>query len=401
MTKELRKILHGVANFFGHLFFGLVRLTGQREELAKHLVGRILIIKLAGIGDVLQTTPLLRALREYYPDAKISWLSESWTKQVLEENPHVDEVMIYDVPWRGRRRRGRLAGVIRLVRDLRGHRFHMAVIPHRSPLGGWLTWAAGIPYRVGFDSEDKGYALTNRVPYDPAKPEIERNLDLLLPLGLAHSGMDMELYYSPEDEALASAFLLQNGIGAEDRVIGLGPGGAANPGMEMHHKRWPKQRFAEVGEALARSEWANVVIFGSTDDEPLAQEVAATIAVKVVVAAGKTDLRQTAAMLARCAIYIGNDSGPLYVAAAVGTPTVGIFGPTDPRLLKPPGESHVAVWKGLDCSPCFHPMAVYDVDVSKCDTQACMTEIAADEVYEAARGLLRSVREAKASEESG
>lgn len=388
MERKFKSFFQSFFYRLGVLFFQGLALFSHREPLDKDFISRILIIKLAAIGDVLFATPVARVLRENFPKARIDWLSESWTKEVLENNSHLNEIIVYDVSWHRPNKKGWLRDTVQLIKRLRRERYHLAVIIHRSPLAGLLAWMSGIHYRLGFDSEGKGFTLTTKVSYEPSLPEIRRNLELLRPLGIASKDVQMEMGYTSKDEAFASALLLRHGASADDLIVGLGPGGAKNPGMTLHHKRWPKENFARIGDDLAREQRARVVIFGGPDEASLAQEVATEMKAEAVVAAGETDLKQSAALLSKCHLYIGNDSGPLYMAAAVGTPTVGIYGPSDPRLVAPIGENHRYIWKHISCSPCYHPMSVYDFDASECPDPKCIKEITVGEVLEAARELL-------------
>jgi lipopolysaccharide heptosyltransferase II len=353
---------------------------------------RILVVKLCCLGDILFATPVVRALKARWPHAHLAYMVSNYCRDLVAADPRVDEIIefnAYDpgsIPVK-------LARAWPVARQLRRERFDLAVILHRSPLAGLLAAAGRIPVRVGFDWEGEGFSLTHPVPFRPDAHEIDRNLDCLQTLGLKVTDTRTELIPSPAAEAAAGVFLKTIGAESEGRpLIAIFPAGGVNPGTVMVTKRWTVAGYREVCEQLSRRFGARLLLVGSRDDAAVGDELAAgwAEAQPLIRAEGQTPLMVLAAMLRRCALFIGGDSGPLHMAAAVGTPTVSLFGPTDPRLLAPRGEAHRVLFKSPDCAPCYNPITVRQGRVTVCrqGNLICLQSLTPAEVLDAAGELL-------------
>ena len=339
---------------------------------------RILFVKLCCIGDVLFMTPTVRAVRKRFPRAHVAFLVGSWTREVAEAIPQVDEVLVMDPP--GHLPARRWPQILRTFRVLRRRRFQMAIIGHRTPWAGFMAKAAGIPRRVGFDDGGRGWNLTDRVPFDPHLHEIRRYLRLLEPLGAEPQGVETEVSVDPEAMARVDGWLRAWKIPEGSFLVGIQAGGGVNPGLTMPTKRWPG--YGDLIRRLVSELDARVVLVGGASDRSLAEQLLASAPPGVVSAVGRTTWRDLAALLRRCHLVIGNDSGPLHLAAAVGTPTLGIFGPSDPRLVAPLGEMHRYAWHPPSCAPCYNPRSVMERRTFPCPTGVtCMTALSVETVW--------------------
>jgi lipopolysaccharide heptosyltransferase II len=355
---------------------------------------RLLIIKLISVGDVLFTTPAVRALRLGFPRAHLTYLVGSWSKGVIEDNPNLNEVIVYDAPRHSSDRWRAWLSTLSCLRRVRRKRFDLAVIFHRTSFAGLLALLAGIPNRVGFDYHGQGRFLTRKVAYEVGKHEVDRYLDVVRCLGLSPGGLWTEMQVGKKEQDEASQLLRANGLKTDERMVAVLPGGGKNPGTFMPTKRWPADRFARLIDEMVRRFQVKVLLVGGPGDEEVVNDVISQIQSPAVNLVGKTTFKQLAAVLQRCQLFIGGDSGPLHIAAAVGTPTVGIFGPSDPRLVAPRGEKHLAVWKKVSCSPCYRPDIVTDAqDFSSCSKGSleCMGKILVDEVSVSVRRQMNTI----------
>lgn len=335
---------------------------------------RILIVQTAFLGDVILSTPLIRALRELFPDSFISFLLIPETESVLNNNPYLDQVLVYDK----RKNRG-VGGFLNILGETKSHRFDLAVIPHRSLRSALLVYLAGVPQRIGFDSSAGSFLFTRKVAYQPDIHEVGRNLSLISEFGLSSIDRSPELFPSPNDLSYVRAQLVKSGIGEEDEIV------AAAPGSVWATKRWLPERFAEVSDLLMRKSGMKVVLLGSEDDRVLCQEIADRMREKAAVLAGKLSVLQTAALVSFCRVVLSNDSAPVHIASAMKKPVVAIFGSTVPEFgFAPYGVDHVIAQKRLDCRPCgTHGKTRCPKDHFK-----CMKEITTSQVFEAVVSLI-------------
>ncbi len=362
------------------------------KKLKATSLRRILIIKLCCIGDILFTTPVLRALKANLPELRLGYMVTAWCRELVDADERVEEVIEFNayerIGWVEKARRA-----WRVIRQIRRGRYDAVLVLHRSPLAGLLALAGGVPIRIGFDWQGEGAALTHRIPFRVDAHEIDRNLDCLGPLKIALQGIQPELIPPAVAQTEAEAFLKQRGhADYSGPLIAVFPAGGVNPGTTMTTKRWPLNGYRELCTQLVARYGASILLVGNREDAAAGDQLVTDAAWRqaVIRSEGKTSLLTLAALLQKCALFIGGDSGPLHIADAVGIPTVSMFGPTDPKLLAPRGERHRVLYKSMDCSPCYNPVSVRQSDVTVCrlGTLACMKEITAAEVLAAARELL-------------
>ncbi len=350
----------------------------------------ILLIRPDHLGDLLFATPAIRALRAALPQAHIACLVGPWSRAVLRNNPHLDEVMTCPFPGFTRRPKPSplqpYSLLWRYARWLRARRFDLAVVLRFDHWwGALLAYLAGIPRRVGYDVAEVRPFLTEAVPYVPGRHEVEQNLALVeraagCELPMADS--PLEFYLTAEDRAFAEGFLTERGVGEGDLLICIHPGAGAPV------KLWREEAWARVGDALAQRYGAKIILTGSAGERPLCEAIARRMAAEPIVAAGETTLGGLAALMARSRLVLGVDSGPLHLAVAVGAPTVHLYGPVDSRTFGPWGDParHVVITSNMDCIPCNR----LDYAPEELDEHPCVRNIPAERVLEAAERLLRS-----------
>lgn len=281
--------------------------------------GRILVVtKFRYLGDTIVATPFLRRLKEMAPHAEVTLLSGPAMPTLLRGCPYLKDIIAFDS-----KGRGRLARNLALVRRLKERGFDVVFLLNRSLHTALVARAAGIPDRVGFDTEHRGPLLTSRVAYDWNKPDRECALDLLRATGVTVESALPELWVDDQELAEADAMLRGLGIMAGQFVVGMQPGA-----HDAEVREWGAEKFAEVANRLISERGAVVVLMGGAEERAVSEDVAARMSVKPVILTGETTLRQALAVIARCRLWVGNDGGLLHAAVALGPATVGIFGPT-------------------------------------------------------------------------
>jgi predicted lipopolysaccharide heptosyltransferase III len=336
-------------------------------------MNNILVIKLRYIGDVLLATPVLRALRERFPEACLTMAVNRGTEEVLKRNPDVNEVLVVE--------HGGLGAQLRFARDLRRRCFDCVLDLTDGDRSAILTRLSGAPVRIGFNDEHRwrGLLYTSVVQVPEGFHRVEHDLEAVRPLGIIPKAGPLVLRTDPEDEEGVSRLLSELGVSGSRLVM-------IQPGARYWFKAWPAERFAELADRLTDVFGCRIMVGGDGRD----QDIAATICEKArsspAVLAGRTTLLQYAAIVKRCDLFVGNDNGPMHMAAALGVPVVALFGPSDPREWGPRGEKVQVLYKGLDCRRCFHPTC-------ERGEESCMKQISVEEVFAAAAKLL-STKEA-------
>jgi lipopolysaccharide heptosyltransferase II len=312
---------------------------------------RILLLTLLPIGDTLFTTPAVHALRKRYPDAHIIALVYPTNAGVLRSNPDINEFLYWPTrqSWPG------LGGVLRLFWALRRARFDLAV--EFCSYIMWVTFLSGIHRRSEMHLPNFWWIRPGAGRVWRKRHAVEHYTDVVRRLGVPVDEMALRVHTSAEEEKRAQSWLDRYEVSPGEMLVGIHPGGEGLWGR----KQWGAANFAEVATDLYDRLGARVVLMGGKDDAPLAAEIAARTRAHVINATGQTTLGETAALAKRCAIFVGNDSSPLHIAAAIGTPVVGIYGLTDPRSYRPwlptgkEGRDYAIVRSYLPCA-CRFPL---------------------------------------------
>ena len=288
----------------------------------KNYFSRILVVRTDRIGDVVLTTPVLKALRENYPASHIAMMVNPQTKELLEGNPYLNEVIVYD---KDKKDKGML-GFWRFVLELKRKRFDLAIVLHTKNRLNLITYLADIKRRAGYKNNKFGFLLTDKlIDIRPLglKHEVDYCLDILRKLGLKISDKIPYLAVKNEDMDSVGNILEALGVNRDTRIA------AIHPGSSCISKRWPRERFVVLANRLVEDYGLKVILIASGEEnEAIADEIARQIRYPVLNLSGKLSLGQVSALLKRCVIFISNDSGPVHIASAVGTPVVSIFGVT-------------------------------------------------------------------------
>lgn len=335
---------------------------------------RILIRGTNWIGDVVMTLPAVASIRRTWPRAQIAVLAKPWVAEVYRLSPDVDEVIVFEEPGR----HGGIGGKVRLAVELRQRGFDAAILLQNAIEAAILALLAAIPVRAGYNSDARGALLTHSVRRTRAirrVHQIDYYRQMVMALGCRPAGRDVCLLTGEEHEDIAKGICGEFGIEGGRPLIGIAPGAAYGPA-----KKWFPERFAAVADRLCEARGARGILLGGRGDRQSAAAVRQNARSPLIDVSGRTDLKEAIALIARCRLFISNDSGLMHVAGALGVPTVAVFGSTDPVATSPVGERSVVIHHDVPCGPCLKPVCPTDF--------RCMEMIGVDEVFAAALALL-------------
>lgn len=345
----------------------------------------ILIVRLFSIGDVVMSTSAVRIVRETIPHARISFLVGTWSLPVVELNPFIDEILVApDNIFFGRR----LLKLAKLALFLRKKQYDTTISLHGNRnLNRYLSVASGARRFFCLTYPGKRIPAAGIVDVDTRRHKVEMYGELA---ALAAGGMavdhfpEPEMYLSDEEKREGEEIVAER-FGTGDEIIAVCPGGGNNPGSYEPIKRWGSDHYAKLVRMIQRETEMNIVLLGSKEEKSLLDEIHSRNR-KGVASISDLSLRDAASALSACLLTVGNDSGLMHIASAVGTPTVTIFGPTPPSHTRPYGRHARFVHKIVACNPC---------DVTKrdhrnpliCSTHLCMKSIEPQIVMDQIREL--------------
>lgn len=331
----------------------------------------ILVIKLRYLGDVLLATPVITQLRRAFPQAKITMLVNRGTEQMVQGHPALDDVLIAE--------KEGIASQAAFCLALRRRGFDGVIDLTDGDRAAMLSWATGAPVRIGFNQEQRWRGMVYTTIAAPSAEDvhrIERDLSSLRALGIVPEPGLPVLSLSREEEEAGQRILADCGM-----VLGRSPLVMLQPGARYWFKAWPVERFAELADRLSAEKDCRILIGGSSQECHLAEALQRMAKTPVVALAGRVRLLEYAAVLKQCVLFVGNDNGPMHMAAALDVPTVALFGSSNPREWGPRQRRVQVLYKGLDCRSCFHPTC-------QRGELNCMQQITVDEVFAAAGKLL-------------
>jgi len=333
---------------------------------------RILVIRFRFVGDVLLTTPALQVLRRRFPECYLAMLTDAAAAEVVEGHPALNEVMVFKPAGR-ERGWSRWRRYWQLMRHIRQQRFDLVFNLQPGDRGGLVAWWSGARGRVGYARPGERMFFYNvRAPYlTGARYRVEHVLDALRAVGIEAEAEPPSLGLTEADRGAARAFL-----------DGHHPVVVLHPGRPSTRKTWQDERWTELADSLAERHGARVIFAGAPPEAERVQRIAAAMRHPSVSVAGKLNLKELAALIERVDLFIGIDSAPLHLTSAVGTPSVALFGFSNPVEWNPPGAEHIALHKPLAEHPCCPP---HCCEVGQ---SPCMKNITVEDVMDAAERLL-------------
>jgi len=329
------------------------------------------------VGDAVMCLPALEAIRERWREEEIAVLGRAWVAGLFEGQGIADRLLVFD---HAGRHRG-MYGVERLAAELRREHFDCAVLFQNAFQAAWLTWRAGIVERIGYARDARSWLLTQAIPLpEPGETPLHESyyyLELLRRAGWLKQLPQLDhirVRVVPEALQRAEEMLERVGVPGAPRTVrvAIAPGAAYGSA-----KCWPVERFAALADRLIADFGADVILFGSAAERDVAGRIAAAMRRRPTQLAGETAIGDLPALFAACDLFIGNDSGAMHVAAAVGLPVVAIFGPTDADGTAPVTPRKTLLQQRVACSPCFLRHCPID--------HRCMTRVEVGAVFAAAR----------------
>ena len=307
-------------------------------------IDKILIIRVDGIGDLLNSTPAIALLRENYPSAEITVLARPLNASVLLGNPDVDRILVFD---RHGKHRGFLAR-FQFYRELHRKRYQLVVALQTAMWSHLVAFLSGAPYRLGRYQKRFKSTLTHawRGKYPKGEThEVDRNLELVRLICNEEGKQKLIFHLSSDEITAAKARLASWSIGDDSFLIGIHPGGSS------FDKRWPEKQYAELADRLAHHYNATILLLRGPGEETLTDNIQKAMQSSVITHAPET-IRELGALFSCCDLVVCNDSGPMHLAAALDVPTIAIFGPTDHVAWHPLSENASIVRRDMPCWPC-------------------------------------------------
>jgi len=335
---------------------------------------KILIIKFSSLGDIILSTAAIRAIREKFrQNYKISFLVGQESKDVLLRCPYIDELMVIDFKNKDKG----LAGMFKFANTLRKNDFDMVIDLQNNRKSHMLSFLTLSLNRYGYDNKKFSRLINHRIKDDlPLLDPVAHQFRILGMLGIDLKDSQLELWPTEEDRQYVDELLSSQWLSTNQKLVGLN----ISASDRWLTKAWPQKHIAKLCEELANRNLM-VVLTGTQKDLEKSKELVNMVKnTKLIDACAKTTVNQLACLIKKCAVYISADSSPLHIAAAVNTPVVALFGPTDPKRHMPIAKNSVVIKKDLECSPCYKP---------KCKNNKCMELITPEEVLAAIMNLLK------------
>ncbi len=338
-------------------------LTAEQRQRIR----RILVILPVGIGDVAMATPALRALRQAFPHATIDALCNRWSRDILEGNPHLNRLIVHDSLYGAQ-------SILHLYREAKNYKGYDCAVVFSYFTLPLFAFFCGCRIRVGPFMESEGFTLTHKTRFYSGLHVVDLFLRIVGLLGARTDDTRLELFDYPSQKK-------------NDRLVGLCVGGGKNPLSTLVQKKWSTASFAELCRSLLDRGFT-LVFLGGKDDLQDTEEVISLLPSsfhkKIINRVGSTTLKEAARILSGCRVFISGDSALIHLAAAVETPTISLFGPTDPRMLAPRGKEHAQLFSSTRCSGCQLPSYEF---VAVCRNGGHIQDISVSDVLEKLRDL--------------
>ncbi len=355
-------------------------------------VTKILILKLCCLGDMVFILPAISNLKKNFPNAKITLISSSWVKNIFKYIPDVNNFLVFDPPFKG----GfinKISSAFKLIRLIKKENFDLALSCHRDSSFGTILMLSGIRYRLGF----KNTSFINYFSeYDDTIHETQRYLNILSDNELKVTDVEPKLTRIRNIESIKD----KNDIPKDSVTIGIFPFGGINPGTVMKIKRWDLNNYLKIIDKLTQEHPEyNIILFEGTHEDEKFDSTAKfprNVKIRSII---NNDLMYS------CNVFLSADTGAIHLAAAFGIHTIGLFGPSDPRLVAPlnfnNGIFHKYIWKQPECSPCYTPQTSIDRNnkiyykgnefLCNTGTHKCMKTISVDEVFLSLNEILEKI----------
>lgn len=325
------------------------------------------------LGDLVMATPILSDLHHHWPEAKITACCQGAVGSVIQEDPHVNEFIYFK-----RSKEKKQQDQKEFLSSLKQGQYDLGVLLTNSFSSAWWFWRGEVKNRIGYATHWRRCLLNHPIPFSPNRNTqhlVITYKQLLEPLGLSLSSTPPKLYLTQQEKETAQAWLKSAGIQANDIIIGINPGAAYGSA-----KCWLPERFKLITQKLLQNPRIKVLFFGDKAGASLVTEICQGFPQSVINLAGKTSIRELMAFIQACHLFLTNDSGPMHMASALGTPLLALFGSTNSTTTGPYQGGKI-IHKHVPCSPCYRRECPIDF--------RCMTRIEVSEVYQELQALLK------------
>jgi ADP-heptose:LPS heptosyltransferase len=356
---------------------------------------RILIIRLSSLGDITQCIPVSYNLRKKFNQAHITWLVREKYAKLLEMDASLDEIIeIKNADLRTIF--GRITEIIRIIKIIRSKKFEIVLDLHCALITNIISIFSNAAIKLGIDKRnDLGFKMLKHFPLRNNKiHRIDAYLSVLKLLGLGNCEIKYSFKIPPETKDQALGLLKKYNYTPKETIIAL------HPGTRCKIKQWEIEKFAEIASRLIIEHSAKILVIYGPEERYLEQNDAIKLFNPDLRFAACSDIKQLTAILESCDLLIGNDSGPIHLAAALKIPTVSIFGPSNHLVSSPWGEKHKVVRKDLPCSPCYGRFSVRFKCKNK-NRQECLKSISVEDVLNAVEPIIKEITDAKQKKAAG
>jgi len=348
-----------------------------KEYLSGHPRPKILIVQPSRLGDVVFTTPSVHAIREKYPNAWISWIVDERCAPVVEGNPDINELIVFD--------RSKLSPgyLIKMFSSMREKKFDLSIDFHGLAKSAFLVLLAGAKFRLASSStngmRELSWLFSKEIkPSKPVEHCVERHFEVAKRLGCTEENLMFVLDIPAKAYENIKTLLSNNGIAPDKPFVAVHPGGG------WISRRWMTERYAALIDKITSETGLPVVLVGGKEggagEKGLNEEIKGMAKSRIVDLTSMLDIKELAALLKKSAVFIANEAGPMHIATALGVPSVAILGPTDPARTGPFGKGTTIIQHKVECQPCRE---------RSCKKRTCMELVTVDEVFSTVKGKLK------------
>jgi heptosyltransferase-2 len=308
-------------------------------------VEKILIIRFSSLGDIVLTTPVIKSLREKFPQSKIFFLTKSQYQDLLKNDPHIFSLIKFDP----KEKHPGISGFFKLIQELKAFEFDLVVDLHANLRSFLIRHLLKTELKIKYDKRWLARFLLVHFKFIKVKPmhTVNSYLGALKKIGVNSSEKDPEIFLDREGENFLKDFLIEKNIEKDDIVVGI------HPGARWETKRWDEEKFTQVCQILNQKPKVKIILFGDQKDQEVIDRINPQGEGRKLFKAVNLPLNKFMSLVGRCDCFITNDSGPMHIASALGVPVVAIFGPTHPKLgFSPRGPENIVLTANVKCSPC-------------------------------------------------
>lgn len=356
------------------------------KKIKSRQIKKTLFLKIIGMGDAVLILPSIKAYKKEFPDIHVCVLTSQELTDVFSGENFIDELIIYDLFDKD----SGLFGFLKLIQKLRKIGFDCSIdCEQHLYLTTILSYLSGIPRRIGFSHplHRRDYLLTDSVMFDDTKHMARTFLDLVQVFKPRISFQQLErIAVTDKDREYADKLLEGIKRNEQDFIVGIHPG----TGRRAKMRQWQKNKFSQLADRLIKEMDVKVVFTGSISDADLVDDITRIMEMDSLNLTGKTNLKQLTALIEMFDLFISSDTGPMHIGPAMGTVTVGLFGPNTPVRYGPFGEGHLALYSPLNCSPCIN---IHLAELKNCSNPICMEKLSTDEVFFEVSRRIQKLRE--------